>query len=192
MPNPMMRLGTPNQSKQAPDRPEPIAPIPEAYEGANHPYRGIEDHGVPDTAKPEDFAGYDGTRDAYYELVEPPKDVVPVRIVPDTDGGRTRRIMRTHVMQLTVGDPPRVLLGQNDQRTKANIKCFSSNATDFLWLGGSAEQANSLQGYPVPIGQAFGTHETLSQANVYGSVAGGSANGTVINVWVSEELTVDI
>lgn len=119
MPNPLLKLGNgANRGHKPPDRPEPIDPIPEHYVGSNHPYRGIEDHGVADTVKPDEFDGYDGTRDAYYELQEPPKDVVPVRIV--NESARERKIIRARSTVLS--DQPVQILGRNPQRRKAILK----------------------------------------------------------------------
>jgi hypothetical protein len=189
MPNPLLRLGTPNQSKQPPQR---LEPIPEHYAGNNHPYRGTEDHGIPDNDKPEDSPGYDGNRDAYFELEPTHVDVVPVRIVAGNES-QSRIKFRTHVMQLTVGDQPRILLNRNDKRTKAYIKSISAGTGDLLILGGTAEEATLIQGYPIAISNTLAEFPTATQGTVYGIVApgaGGSAAGTVINVFIAEEISV--
>jgi len=146
MPNPFMRSVQQNTSDESmtPDRPHPTAPILETYEGTNHPYRGVEQHGVSDTGDPSDpvreFS--DGTRKVIYE--EPPKEIdpVPVRIVQE--GSQELRTLRTWQYSLSAGQVARVIPA-NPNRTKVRIKNLAAFA---VYIGGDPAVA-AFTGYPL-------------------------------------------
>jgi hypothetical protein len=147
MPNPFMRSVQQNTSDESmtPDRPHPTDPILETYEGSNHPYRGIEQHGIPDTGGPSDpvreFS--DGTRKVIYD--EPPKEIdpVPVRVIQQGDEEiRSWRVITDKVPAL---NGVRRVLGQNKKRTKIRIK---NNNNFFLYIG-TNESIASYTGYPM-------------------------------------------
>lgn len=147
MPNPFMRLGSTNVSDEemAPDRPRPTAPILETYEGSNHPYRGIESHGVADTGKPSDpqTEWNDGTRKVVYDDNKNEPDPVPVKIVEQ--GGREIKSWRIITDKVPANNGIRRVVGANPRRTGLRIK---NNNNFFLYIG-SNESVASYTGYPM-------------------------------------------
>ena len=120
MPNPLTRIGTPVQSKPVPDRPEPIAPIPESVKGDNNPYRGLETHGVPSNNKPEAPGAWADNHEGFtYVKPEREQDPIPVEIV--NEYGREYRRFRIHRMSVdnTRGQQ---FVGRNDARTSIYIR----------------------------------------------------------------------
>lgn len=194
MPNPLLRLGNgANRGMQPPDRPQAIQPVPEHYVGSNHPYRGTEDHGIADTVHPDDDINYDGTRDAYFELEPHAPDVVPVRIVQQ-DGKPTRRLFRTRQVPFNVDDPPVQILGRNDRRISARIRCVTPLAQD-LWIVAHTRESCTLMAGYINQATSFTEFVTVAQSALYIAVPfqGGSASGAIIrNVYVYEEYEQDI
>lgn len=160
MPNPFMRNVQVNTSDESmtPDRPHPTAPILETYEGSNHPYRGIETHGIPDNAKPTDpqMEWSDGTRKVIYD--EPAKEIdpVPVRIV--AEGSDERRKLRVWQYVLTAGQSARVAQA-NPNRSKIRVK----NVAAFVVYLGESESVSVYTGWPLAQNESldFDTQDDL-------------------------------
>jgi hypothetical protein len=195
MPNPLLKLGNgANRGQRAPDRPQPVQPVPEHYAGSNHPYRGIEDHGVTDTVKPDDDMSYDGARDAFFEIEPPAPDVVPVRIVQQ-DGQRSRRKCRTRQVPFNVDDPPTQILSRNDRRISARIRCVTPLTQD-LWVVAPTRETCTLQNGYINQATSFTEFTTVAQDELYIAVPGGqggSASGAIVrNVYVYEEFEQDV
>src|SRR4051812_1863056 len=125
MPNPLMRLGQPKTSQDPPDRPQAETPVLEHVEGSVFPYRGMEEHGVPvHGSQFEDVPGHEGTVPAFFTVDTEPEHVVPVRVVQGVTD-KTRRVVRTHAVPVRIGDPPTVIAGRNDKRSKVWIKTLA-------------------------------------------------------------------
>ncbi len=80
--NPLLsgKVTSGNSTMQDP-RQRAITPVLESYEGDNNAYRGIEQHGVPQTEEFSDVPGYDGTVLVPYDEPEKQPDPVPVKII---------------------------------------------------------------------------------------------------------------
>lgn len=150
MPNPFMRSVQQNTSDESmtADRPHPTAPILETYEGSNHPYRGIESHGVEDTGHPSDpqMEWDDGTRKIVY--AEPPKEIepVPVRIV--SEGQEELRRFRAYPVYAGVN--PRRIINRNENRT--SVKIFNTGGTQAdatWWIGVGDSMVQNSTAYPL-------------------------------------------
>jgi hypothetical protein len=129
MPNPFLRLGTPSQSKEAPEHESAETPILEAVVGSNNPYRGSQDHGVMPTAKPSPTPDNTGSIPALFELEEPPPEPIPVRIVQQG----TREIRRFTTQQVPVGSAPVRVLGRDANRRAATVAVADPVV---VWFGG--------------------------------------------------------
>ena len=113
--------------------PQGLAPVPDNPAGANIPYRGVVDHGVPyENQEMFDEAHYYTGRPVEYAPEEHDPDPIPVRVV--NDGMRElRRFSATQpVLSFSNGNAVQKvrLLGKNEHRTKALIRCVGR--TDFL------------------------------------------------------------
>lgn len=151
MPNPFMRTVQQNTSDEAmtPDRPHPTAPVLETYDGSNHPYRGIESHGIEDTGRPTNpqMEWADGTRKVVYDEDKPAPDPVPVRIV--TEGGEELRKFRAS--SVYAGVYPRRIIGRNRDRT--SVKIYNSGGTQAdptWWIGVGDNMVSNFTAYPIP------------------------------------------
>lgn len=185
MPNPFMRLGTPNQSNQdmAPDRPHPTPPIPENYEGTNQAYRGIETHGVPPTGKPRDVqVEYsDGTRPIVYDPPPQDPDPIPVKIV--NEGPNERRDFRTRQSPVNPLSIAQQLVGANDSRT--SVKFRNTHATLLVYISHDANIA-AFNGYPLVAGAEL-------QLNTESDVWALNPDATnTVTVAVLEEFSVEV
>jgi hypothetical protein len=147
MPNPFMRSVQRNTSDESmtPDRPHPDAPILETYEGSNHPYRGIETHGVEDNGDPSNpqMEWADGTRKVVYDEDKPSIDPVPVRIV--TESKDELRSWRTRQALVQPNNIPTRIIGRNSRRTGLRLK---NNNNFFIYVGDN-ESIASFTGYPL-------------------------------------------
>lgn len=147
MPNPI--IGRIVSNRWAPNRSEPIPPVPEKYAGDNLPYRGIEQHGVSVDENWRDPAddmaiGPDGRLVDVYEHDAPEPEPVPVRIV-GTDSAE-RPAFRTMRMHLDTNAGPTLLLGKDSRRQSVFIR--NDTATKTLVVGYSPDSLNMF-GFPV-------------------------------------------
>lgn len=111
-------LGTNTASRQA------MTPIPEQYEGSNHPYRGIEQHGVEDTVRTSPVPGYeDNAHPVEYEIDKEPPAPIPVKIV--TEGGD--EIIESRVFTMPITNVASRVLNQMRSRKTATIKNLGPN-----------------------------------------------------------------
>jgi hypothetical protein len=147
MPNPFMRSVQQNVSDESmtPDRPHPTDPILETYEGSNHPYRGVEQHGIADNADPTDpireFA--DGTRKVVFD--EPEKEIAPVPVRIVTEGGNELR--RAVFSTYSVGNVPARICGR---RTRESVTIKNDGPFNVV-LSGDAN-IGLVSGYTLPVG----------------------------------------
>lgn len=127
MPNPFIKSGQQNISDKSmtSDRPVYTDPIPERYDGSNHPYRGIEQHGVSDSVPPaEVMPEWGGTRPVEYTPRKPEPDPIPVKIVQE--GGKEYKTWRTRQFSVDPGNIPRQVVASNPHRTGLRIKNMSA------------------------------------------------------------------
>lgn len=104
-------------SKEAPDR--PIEPRPEAYEGFNNPYRGVNDHGVPmeyDVLPPI----IHGDDTEITNLAPEPIAPIPVTVV-NSKTGRDRHKLRTFSFYANGSSGSSPMLGLDRSRTKLTL-----------------------------------------------------------------------
>lgn len=120
MPNPFFNRQKAT-STNVPDR-QQVTPVAETYAGNNHPYRGIEDHGVPDTVDPHDpHMEFDNEAShlIVYDETVPEPEPIPVRVVNQAGG---RRIgFRTFRTVVPIDGTPIQILGRNDKRRNLTI-----------------------------------------------------------------------
>lgn len=173
MPNPLVKIGTPVQSKPVQDRPEPVAPIPESVQGDNNPYRGLETHGVPSDNKPAPPGAWADNHEGF-TYVKPAREVDPVAVEIVNEYGKEYRRHRIHRASV---DNTRGLtwIGRNDARTFVTIKNRSVANSVFLYHEPIDPVSGPLYGWELAAGETLDLH---SQAPVY--VVGQNANMTTI------------
>lgn len=161
--NPFVKTGSANLGK-VPVRPEAIEPVPEAYVGTNHPYRGTETHGVEDTVDPLPGLEYGTGRLIEYD--DPPTEPAPIPVKIVTEGGREIKRFRPVISYAggTTSIQPRMILGADDARSQATIKNIN---TAIVWIGHEPEYATALSGYPL---RQYETYVTQTQEQVYASI----------------------
>jgi hypothetical protein len=181
MPNPLLRLGTTNQSKKAKERPVPVEPVLEDYDGDNNPYRGTQTHGVEPTS-PE--RQYDNGRTherepLVYKAEKEPADPIAVRVVGEQSSERP--IFRTDRYTLTASQPAQ-LLGWDDRRQ--SVKITNVSDTETVRIASNGDDLN-IRGYPLDPGKDL----TLSRGGQSPIYAVADADGvTVALLW---ETSVD-
>lgn len=150
MPNPLIKSGPANTSKDVPDR-LGLRPAIEGYPGDVFPYRGTEDHGVTATDKPTQPGDWQTGRDVEYMERPVEQDPIPVRIVEE--GSRELRRFRVFVGYAggTTNNMPKQIVGQDEERSTVRISNTSTDKT--VWISHSAEQASSVYGYPISAGE---------------------------------------
>lgn len=165
MPSPFLRA---RQVTSKPvDRPTPIAPVPEEYAGDNLPYRGTNNHGVDgsedwrETSEDGPLRS-DGRLVDVYEHDEPQPEPIPVYLV--NQSSRERRAFR--VVTAYAGGSnrgtARAVLGMDETRTKATIRCPEWGSP--IYLNDAPETATAQYGFPLLAGA---TYQTESQEPVY-------------------------
>lgn len=183
MPNPIMRLGTPNRGHQPPDRPQPLTPVPESVHGHNNAYRGLEDHGVASTTPHPDDETFDGTRNAVITLATP-QAPVPVEIVQR--GGRER--LRMQAQQFPLTTKPQRVLSANLRRKSARLK-WRATATVTDVMISTSESAAAMSAYPLDVGVT----ETLdTQAEVWAFAVGPADQVTTVTLYIREDIAESI
>lgn len=181
MPNPLMRLGTPVQSRSQTDRPSPITPLMEEVEGTNNPYRGLEDHGVDPNSKAHDpdTSTVDVTGRSkpgtVYIVQKEPETPVPVKIVQDS--GREYREFWTD--RLAVSNSVQ-LLGRDDHRVSSRVQ--NVDAAKTVWIASGRDDL-ALRGWPLGPGKELSINGEMS---VYAQ----SVDGTQVTVALYVETVV--
>lgn len=152
MPNPFIKAGPANTSRNAGTDREPLEPVPEEYVGDNNPYRGIESHGVTPTFRPAPTTGYSETLDVEYEEPVTGPEPVPVQIIQS--GPRFRRIFRADGHQYNYdhfNGKPFMLLPREEHRTRVQI--ISTNGLWEFYIGHSDQMKDWIGGYPLSGGR---------------------------------------
>lgn len=100
---------------------EPITPLPEHYKGDNHPYRGIEDHGVPSTVEdaPVDSPAlnYEDETAFDYPAETHTQEPVPVYVVNDSPIEEKDLVPG----QFTIGSTPVRIMVQDRRRMRVHL-----------------------------------------------------------------------
>lgn len=164
MPNPFLRLGSPNQSKGNEDRSTPtgaIEPEPEHVAGTVFAYRGMENHGVETNSAYRDpeYVEQAEVRSAlvYMEPEEEPTPV-PVRIVDSSSremplfrtvhafaGGTTERLNAVNICPADL---------QSMTRRRVYVRNMSAKR---IYLGNDQSTANAMNGWPLEAGETWDT-----------------------------------
>lgn len=166
MPNPFMRLGSPNMGKTPPDRERPtgaIDPVPERVAGAVFAYRGQETHGVPTdrSAVGSDPDEYDNASryDIHYAEPEPEPEPIPVRIVDHNARelvyGRFSRSSATGSLK---GGGATQLVGNDYANRTRRLARIRNLSTDWVWISHERETATAEHGYKLLGGDVFESH----------------------------------
>lgn len=135
-------------SKTPQDR--PISPRPEAYEGFNHPYRGIENHGV-ESEYDIDPPIIHGDNDEDYENYPDEVPPIPVRIVA---GETAREVRKWRTLSYPVGSSnvhvP--VLGRDPKRISVRIiNAGESGANrETVWIAPHDITMRDVSGVSVP------------------------------------------
>lgn len=107
-----------------------MTPIPDSVAGANLPYRGQVNHGVPyDGVNPIDESQYWSEEETDYEDEAQAVDPIPVRVV--NRGAREINRFSTRQFTTAIGVPIQVA-DRNESRTSITIKC---GVNDPLFIG---------------------------------------------------------
>lgn len=181
MPNPLTRVGTPVQSKNVPDRPEPVAPIPESVKGDNNPYRGLEDHGVPSNNHPSPPGAWADNHEGFTYVKAPlEQDPIPVRIV--NEHGNEYREFRIHRMSIdnTHGV---MFVGRNDARTSIEIQNRDAVNSVFIQARPTDPVNGPIYGFELAKGES---HTFITQAPIH--IVGN--NAAMVTVQAIEYFTV--
>lgn len=155
MPNPLVRLGPPVQSKNKVDRPRPTMPVMDDPAGDNHPYRGTESHGVADTVRPHDpdTYGVDGDHPDGIPValeVQPEKEPAPVPVRVVEEYRRERHYFSSDRIRLdftTANNPANravQLVGRDDNRVALHIINYDDN---LAMLIGSTREETLMRGF---------------------------------------------
>lgn len=159
MRNPLMSLQR-NTSKEEITHPVPEEPVLEEYAGVNHPYRGIEEHGVPDVvqAYTSPRSTVERGTNMVSEPLPPEPNPVPVRIVQS--GGRERRMSRFY-REFATAIRPRSVVGADEQRTKVTVKNLGA---EDVYIGHDSGSATAMMGWPLA---QNGTIESSTQDELW-------------------------
>lgn len=182
MPNPFSSLARVQvTSKNAPERPEAIPPVPEHPAGDNNPYRGTESHGVAAVNKPSPTQGdWDTQEGRTYLPAEQEYEPIPVRIVQEH--GNEFRQFRVHkftILGVTM------ILPRNLSRISARLR---NSGNEVLYLGSDANVVDYLA---YTLNAANPTLDIRTQDAVYITNIGGVA-GPAGQIEIYEEYAVEI
>jgi hypothetical protein len=176
MANPLLNVQR-SESKDAPDRPTPITPVVEFYEGDNHAYRGVETHGVPNTVEDTTIEDWDESEEKVIWVdEESTPDPIPVVIVHQ---GK-REIKDWIVRRETCNNETKRIAGQNDRRFKMRIKNMDAAKTVYVFPDSNA---STFLGWPL------GPLEVLPFDAAESDVWAVSGDGTQVEVAIFEEFT---
>lgn len=142
----------------------------EELDSVNNPYRGTQDHGVPDNNDPTEPPDH-GLTEIEWDP-EPPAqpDPVPVRIIHDPQD-RQRTVWGGVVLPINV-DQISMLVSRDDTRKDLQI---SNDGPSDLYLSPEPVMVSLA---PVKVASG-GTFTTKAENPVYGQVASGSATARI-------------
>lgn len=147
MPNPLIRGGPANTSREEMTDRTPIAPELEYYEGTNLPYRGVMYHGVEPTERYNPPDGYSGEVAVVYEPPPPEQEPVPVRIVDNSSRFRIVARADNRILNYDVTQRPTQLLPYEENRLR--VKIVNVNTFFRVELGFSDQIRDFNGSYPL-------------------------------------------
>lgn len=127
----------------------PTPPVPEHFAGTVFPGgRGMEQHGVPMSGKPDLFDQVPDREDVEVYELPPEPDPIPVRIV--REAGREMHRFRT--MRAYAGDNVSQAAGRDPARSTVRLRNLSSTAGDRVWFSRQPHNTGAVNGYPLDPG----------------------------------------
>lgn len=140
MPNPLLGMvpkrRDPRNRYQDTSAPQPITPVLEGYAGSNHPYRGLEQHGVQDTVEPNDPETYgfdvdDPNADGGVHFVpvqEDPKEPEPIPVKVIQEFKRELRTFATDRLTIS-GSDVKEIIGRDTDRSSFKLRNLTADKT---------------------------------------------------------------
>jgi len=121
----------------APERPDRVTPVPEEYEGVNFPYRGSQNHGVPQQQNIDPESYYDHTQYDDGEIpatlpAEKEADPIPVKIVQDT----ARERLQIRFGNFLAQETGQAIVNRHEKRRVLTL--FNNDSTNSVYLGEEA------------------------------------------------------
>lgn len=138
-----------NTSRRTDTDREPLAPVPEEYEGFNNPYRGTEPHGVEPTVEPSPVPGHASGRIVEYDEPLPEPEPVPVVVV--NTGARELRRNRFYQPRANVGAASQ-LVGRDEQRITVKLKNMGAST---VYISDDQSTANANHGWPLDQNEVY-------------------------------------
>jgi hypothetical protein len=162
MPNPFMRLGSPNRAQGSPvDKERPTGatdPVPEQVAGTVFPYRGMEKHGVEPTQDWRNTEAYEGDYsrgvEVDYEPVPDEPDPIPVYIVETESKGRQVERGVTFRSYAPPSASGNVISADYQGRRRISFRVKNLDSTT-VYVGYSADQASLMHGWPLAQNEVF-------------------------------------
>lgn len=190
MPNPAINPLQPVTSKATPDR-QQVVPVPEAYVGHNHPYRGTEDHGVPDPRLAAEVAAiyadgnptdYAGTQSYAANADVSPDDFDNIVASVERTYKNPRRFVTAQ--NLATDTETRIIVSRNPDRDMVRVMNLSNS---IIWIGNS-DGVRPYTGYPLfPVSLGLQEYVQYSEDEIW--AIGDSGSGSVA-IAVVEEFTI--
>ena len=183
MVNPLIRAGQQVTSTK-PDEHKPDLPVMERVVGDNHPYRGMENHGIIDDTDPTFTEPWNleatQTGVTYVKEVE---EENPIPVVIRNTAGREYTQHRIHHWTFD-GNQTRQILPRNPRRTKARIYNIGNQVIAIS----DSPTVGMFNGYV--LNAANPSLDTGSQEEWYAWNNGAAGNNCEIQIY--EEFTVDL
>lgn len=148
MPNPLIKGGPANVSREQDTDRKPLKPQVESYEGTNIPYRGVMYHGVEPTEKPRRPEGFGGAVEADYEPEVPEQQAIPVRVVNQSD--RYFSTARADTRTLPAGAVINVV-SRDD--TRVSLKIINTSDAETVYIGFTQDMVPWNNSYPLMPGK---------------------------------------
>lgn len=129
------------------ERPGQVVPVPETPEGVYYPYRGSEDHGVPQPKNVDVDEYYEteewATDESGLQILpaEAEPEPIPVKIV--SESARERKMWRA--IRYSANENPSRMIGRNDRRILVKIRNRGSNPGS-VYIG-EGNNVNSVSSY---------------------------------------------
>lgn len=186
MPNPFIRLGMgASQSKPPPEREIPDTPVPDEIVYSGIPYMGQNNHGVEvsNSEWNEELTNEINQESEIEYVIPEPEKPIPVRIVGDSSSAREIKDWRVSRSYAGVSSPAQIV-GRFDKRQSVKIKNLGSVK---IWIGDSAFNANSVNGYPI---DANGVESLDSTQDVW-AIADSGTDPVPVAILVEYSLAAD-
>lgn len=166
MPNPFVNPLQKVTSTKPQER--PIEPLPESYAGFNHPYRGVENHGV-DSEYEIDPPTYHGDNDEDYEPADKVIPPIPVKVVTES----VTEWRKITTLAGTVYNTKAIqLVGRDIKRKRLTVSVLATSGANAIVRIGNTADSIELNGYAIVYNGSSGTITLDTTEPVYISVAG--------------------